>query len=177
MKPKGLIKRVFDFAVAELERRSRPPPPDAEDGPSVGELPTERIHGQRIEGAHDTTQRLQPQVDAQREADQERDHRSVRPALGGLHLARGERGSLKVRWSVASSELERAATLIDDGAVLCLRMVSFVAARDHVLREVQDRPSIQRHGECEIARPDGRAVVSLGLRAGGRFVSIAHHVV
>jgi hypothetical protein len=169
MKPKGLIKRVFEFAVAELERRSRPPPADAEAGESSSNLSTERIP--------DNTERLQPEVGMRRDGDHERDHKSVRPPLGGLHLARGERGSLKVRWSIAPSELERSATLIDDGAVLCLRMVSFVAARDHVLREVQDRPSIQRQGECEIARPDGRAVVSLGLRAGGRFVSIAHHVV
>ncbi len=168
MKPKGLIKRVFQFAVAELERRSRPPPPDGEGEPSDGGT---------AEPARDTTQRLQPALEARREGEQERDYKSVRPPLGGLHLARGERGSLKVRWSITPSELERSATLIDDGAVLCLRLVSFVAARDHVLREVQDRPSIQSQGECEIARPDGRAVVSLGLRAGGRFVSIAHHVV
>lgn len=169
MKPKGLIKRVFDFAVAELERRSRPPPPDTEDDrPHQAAAP---------EPADDGVLRSQPALDAGRDAEQEREHKSVRPPLGGLHLARGERGSLKVRWSITPAELERSATLIEDGAVLCLRLVSFVAARDHVLREVQDRPSIHSQGECEIARPDGRAVVSLGLRAGGRFVSIAHHVV
>jgi hypothetical protein len=171
MKPKGLIKRVLDFAVAELERRSRPPPADAPEGPSL--RPSERPYAR----ASEATERLQPLADARREGDEERDAKSVRPPLGGLHVARSERGALKVRWSIAASELSRSATLIDEGAVLCLRLVSFVAARDQVLREVQDRPSVHSQGECEIARPDGRAVVSLGLRSGGRFVSIAHHVV
>jgi hypothetical protein len=166
MKPKGIIKRVFDFAVAELERRSRPPP--AYGVETTSELAEVRPHSE-------TTERIQG-MDA-RASGEEREPKSIRPTLGGLHLARGERGALKVRWSIAPDELHRSATLIDDGAVLCLRLVSFVAGRDHVLREVQDRPSIQSHGECEIARPEGRAVVSLGLRAGGRFLSIAHHVV
>jgi hypothetical protein len=172
MKPKGIIKRVFDFAVAELERRSRPPPAYPGEGESAavnGDAPGVRTH-------EETTERIQPAIGA-REASDEREPKSVRPPLGGLHLARGERGTLKVRWSIAPSELSRSASLIGEGAVLCLRLVSFVAARDHVVREVQDRPSIQSQGECEIGRPDGRAVVSLGLRAGGRFVSIAHHVV
>jgi hypothetical protein len=92
-------------------------------------------------------------------------------------VARSERGTLRVRWSVGRGEIERSAQLLDAGAVLCLRLVSFETARDHVLREVQDRPSISSQGECDIARPEGRAVIALGLRAGGRFVSIAHHVV
>jgi hypothetical protein len=83
-----------------------------------------------------------------------------------------------VRWAVAPDELQRSAALIDDGAVLCLRVVSFAAGRDHVAREVQDRPSIASQGECDVMRPEeGRAVVAVGLRAGGRFVSIAHHIV
>ena len=172
IKPKGIIKRVFDFAVAELERRSRPPPSYAPESGSEREFEEVRSR------AHsETTERLSPPQGDARAPGEEREAKSVRPTLGGLHLARGERGALKVRWSIAQEELERSANLIEDGAVLCLRLVSFVASRDHVLREVQDRPSIQSHGECEIARPDGRAVVSLGLRAGGRFLSIAHHVV
>lgn len=162
IKPKGLIKRVLDFAVAEFERRSRPPP-------AYGEQPEEAVHAR--------AQRATSERPSATPAGEERESKSSRPTLGGLHLARGERGALKVRWSVAADELARSAALIDEGAVLCLRLVSFVTARDHVLREVQDRPSIQSQGECEIARPEGRAVVSLGLRAGGRFVSIAHHVV
>jgi hypothetical protein len=175
VKPKGIIKRVFDFAVAELERRSRPPPDYARDsqrpaeGDDTDDETTARIPPHSIQG-HVSGAPREPSFE-------EREPKSVRPILGGLHLARGERNALKVRWAIAPDELHRSAALIDDGAVLCLRLVSFVAARDHVLREVQDRPSIQSQGECEIGRPDGRAVVSLGLRAGGRFVSIAHHVV
>jgi hypothetical protein len=172
IKPKGIIKRVFEFAVAELERRSRPPPAYGEEGAfdPAGHADSPRAYTE-------TTERLQVPGGGPRGPSDEREPKSTRPILGGLHLARGERGALKVRWSVAADELQRSATLIDEGAVLCLRLVSFVTARDHVLREVQDRPSIHSQGECEIARPEGRAVVSLGLRAGGRFVSIAHHVV
>lgn len=157
VKPKGLIQRVLDFAVAEFERRSRPPPhPATED---------------------DDTQRVSPSQPAPESASAPAAESKPR-AAAGLHLTRGERGGLKVRWAVSAEELARSATLIDPGAVLCLRVVNFGAGRDHVTREVQDRPSIASQGECELARPDdGRAVVALGLRAGGRFVSIAHHIV
>lgn len=161
VKPKGLIKRVLDFAVAELERRSRPPDRPASDYPEH-------------EGRQASLSESSQPITAPEEASPAR---SVRPAAGGLHLSRSERGALKVRWSVSSDELSRSATLVEDGAVLCLRLVSFAAGRDHVAREVQDRPSVASQGECEIARPDGRAVVALGLRTGNRFVSIAHHIV
>jgi hypothetical protein len=159
IKPKGLIQRVLDFAVAELERRSRPPARPSNDeqlgtspSASAAEVPTEPVV---------VTGEPKP-----------------RAVAGGLHLTRGERGALKVRWAVSPEELSRSGALVDEGAVLCLRVVSFNAGRDHVNREVQDRPSIAAQGECELARSeDGRAVVALGLRAGGRFVSIAHQVV
>ena len=66
---------------------------------------------------------------------------------------------------------------MDGQAVLCLRVVSFTKVRDDVLREVQDRPGIPLEGECEITEPPQRAIVSLGVRVGDRFVSIAHHVI
>jgi hypothetical protein len=162
VKPKGLIKRVLDFAVAEFERRSRPPPAPSDDTREEDDTaPVQRA---------DTTASGVPVADHAGEP-------KLRPSAAGLHLTRGARGALKVRWTVAPDELRRAATLIEEGAVLCLRVVSFAAGRDHVTREVQDRPSIAAHGECDLTRPDeGRAVVSIGLRSGGRFVSIAHHV-
>src|SRR5690349_5855278 len=126
VKPKGIIQRVLDFAVAEFERRSRPPPRssgDEENEPAA----------------------FEPDVGPERSPVPEPKPRA--PAAG-LHLSRGERGGLKVRWSVAPDELARSAALIDEGAVLCLRIVSFNAGRDHVAREVQDRPSISSHGEC-----------------------------
>ena len=157
IKPKGLIQRVLNFAVAEFERRSRPPGRPGHEEPHAppagsADVPTEPVA---------VTSEPKP-----------------RAVAGGLHLTRGERGALKVRWAVTPEELSRSGALVDEGAVLCLRVVSFSAGRDHVNREVQDRPSIATQGECEVARSeDGRAVVALGLRAGGRFVSIAHQVV
>ena len=159
IKPKGLIQRVLDFAVSELERRSRPPARASHEEP-IGDEPA----------PSSASALTQPAVVSAEP--------KPRAIAGGLHLTRGERGALKVRWAVTPDELSRSLALIDEGAVLCLRVVSFSAGRDHVNREVQDRPSIAAQGECELARSeDGRAVVALGLRAQGRFVSIAHQVV
>lgn len=164
VKPKGLIKRVLDFAVAEFERRSRPPPPPSDTYDSDDTAPIER--GLDAASSPSTAPRADASVESK-----------PRPSAAGLHLTRGARGALKVRWAVAAEELRLASGLIEEGAVLCLRVVSFGAGRDHVTREVQDRPSIAAQGECELTRPEeGRAVVSIGLRAGGRFVSIAHHI-
>jgi hypothetical protein len=161
LKSKSFIKRVFDFARAELERRSRQS--------ELAEPFSDHVPQSEVPAA--LARELVSELDVPRPQ-----ARSNRPPLGGLEVARNERGALKVRWSVGRSEIERSAQLLDESAVLCLRLVSFDTGRDHVLREVQDRPSIASQGECDIARPEGRAVISLGLRAGGRFVSIAHHV-
>jgi hypothetical protein len=65
--------------------------------------------------------------------------------------------------------------MIDSDAVLCVRVVAFSPLRDDVLRQVQDRPGVEPRGECDAGMVDGRAIVSIGLRAGERFVSIIHH--
>lgn len=167
IRPKSFIKRVFDFALAELDRRAQVAQPGGETG-----VPQQQA--EVFTAASQVQARLAPEapVELAAPAEQVR-HR----AAGGLEVARNERGAVRVRWAVADTELQRSGTLIDDGAVLCLRLVSFAASRDHVVREVQDRPSVATQGECEIARAEGRTVVALGLRSGGRFVSIAHHVV
>lgn len=162
LKPKSFIKRVFDFARAELERRARQSELAEPFSDHVPESDAPAAFARELASEFDVGR---AQV------------RSSRPPVGGLEVARSERGALKVRWSVGKGDVERSAQLLDESAVLCLRLVSFETARDHVLREVQDRPSIASQGECDIARPEGRAVIALGLRAGGRFVSIAHHVV
>lgn len=166
IRPKSFIKRVFDFALAELDRRAQPAQPSGETGlpQQQAEVPTAAVQARR--SAEAPIELAPPPAEPVRH----------RPA-GGLEVARNERGAVRVRWAVADTELQRSATLIDDGAVLCLRLVSFAASRDHVVREVQDRPSVAPQGECEVARSEGRTVVALGLRSGGRFVSIAHHVV
>jgi hypothetical protein len=163
LKPKSFIKRVFDFARTELERRAGQ---SALAEPPTGNTP-------ESSASASFARELASDVDTARPEPRP----SSRPPVGRLEVARNERGALKVRWSVGPGEIERSALLLDEGSVLCLRLVSFDTGRDHVLREVQDRPSVPAQGECDLARPEGRAVIALGLRAGGRFVSIAHHVV
>lgn len=168
IRPKSFIKRVFDFAVAELERRAQKPSSPA-PSPFVERGGTKPFPYGVVTQADASTS---AQADVAPEPLEPRAHT---PAAG-LEVMRNERGSVRVRWAVKDTELERSAGLIDEGAVLCLRLVSFDAARDHVTRDVQDRPAVAHEGECDLGRLDGRAVIALGLRAGGRFVSIAHHV-
>jgi hypothetical protein len=155
IKPKNLLKRVLQFAREELERRARNPesswPPPA---PQAGARPSSVV-------ASDVGQPAVPD-----------------PEVHGLEVSRAPSGgALTLRWAISEAEVTRAHTLIQGNPVLCVRLVSFTKVRDDVLREVQDRPGVERAGYCEIGEPAQRAVVSLGLRAGERFVSIAHHVI
>lgn len=156
MKPKNLLKRVLQFAREELERRARSPederagydstPPHVRHAPDEGYAP------------------------AQEEALADEGPR-------GLEVLRAaDGGPLTLRWAVGEDEVARAQALLQGNPVLCLRVVSFSKTRDDVLREVQDRPGIERSGRIAIQEPAQRAVVSLGLRSGERFVSLAHHV-
>jgi hypothetical protein len=150
MKPTSLFKRVFDFARAELERRARPT--NGDEGPSSdAQAGTSR----RYEGAESRP--------------------SNSSEVRGLEVVRTERAGIRLCWSISDSEIERARTLIDPDAVLCVRVVAFSPLRDDVLRQVQDRPGVDSRGECDAGMVDGRAIVSIGLRAGERFVSITHH--
>lgn len=168
IKPKNLLKRVLQFAREELERRagnpeSSWPPPAQSVATSAGSQVAERP------AAHAAEAVSSPDVG---------DVPSADPEVHGLEVARSpSAGSLTLRWAVSESEVARAHALIQGNPVLCVRLVSFTKLRDDVLREVQDRPGVERTGACEIGEPAQRAVVSLGLRAGERFVSIAHHVI
>lgn len=192
MKPKKLLQRVLDFAFSELERRARPSddapeargdeqlaagsdtpftPPDAvQTQPRTAREPTEpREHVQSAPAEQ------REQVES---APAER-HEPVQHAhqVHGLEAVRSHQGEgLTLRWSLSPADVARARTLLSGKSVLCLRVVRFSTARDDVLREVQDRPGIELEGECELADAPERAVVSLGLRSGERFVSISHHV-
>ncbi|MDB4986384.1 MAG: hypothetical protein JWN04_1562 [Myxococcaceae bacterium] len=151
IKPKNLLKRVLQFARQELERRAAPPPEEHEpSAPSDGKAPMARS----LESA------------------------PVSPALHGLEVVRPHAGGLlTLRWAVTQAEVTRAQALVTGKSVLCVRLVNFSKRRADVVREVQDRPNVELSGQCEIGEPQQRAVVSLGLRAGDRFVSIAHHVI
>ena len=122
--------------------------------------------------------RARPQVDTLPDAEHDGAFASAGPPVQMLEVVRPHDGGLlTLRWSVTPAEVARAQTLITGNPVLCVRLVNFTKARDDVLREVQDRPGVELSGHCEIGEPQQRAVVSLGLRAGERFVSIAHHVI
>jgi hypothetical protein len=149
MKPRGLFKRVFDFARAELERRARAL--DASD-----DHPSHEQHG---EPAHEAA------------------HPDAVPEFRGLDVVRSHDAQIRLAWSITDAEIERARALIDGDAVLCVRVVAFSPLRDDVLRHVQDRPGVEPRGDCDVGRVEGRAIVSIGLRAGERFVSIVHHTI
>lgn len=157
MRPRGLLRRVLTYARAEIERRARTHPSE-QVRPELSVEPEAPSIPQHADEAHTN-----------------REHDGS-PTVHGLEVVReGAQGLLTLRWSVDEDDVARAQALIGGAPVLCLRVVSFSKARDDVLREVQDRPGLELSGECEIVEPQ-RAVVSLGLRAGERFVSIAHHV-
>lgn len=164
MKPKTLLQRMFEFARTELERRAR-----ANDH----EARTPRRHASEPLAPARARQR------ALETRDEVRDPSAREPVTShGLEAARAYEGAgLTLRWSIREADVERAQRLVEGSSVLCLRVVSFSPARDDVVREVRDRPGIELRGECELAEAPERAVVALGLRAGERFVSIAHHVV
>jgi hypothetical protein len=154
IKPKNLLKRVLQFAREELDRRNRTDEPSKSPGAEQPAASTPHLGFSEREAAP---------ADAL--------------VVRGLEVARAPNGhALTLRWSVSEREVTRAQGLISGNPVLCVRLVSFTKLRDDVLREVQDRPGVELSGQCEIGEPAQRAVVSLGLRAGDRFVSIAHHV-
>lgn len=175
MKPKKLLQRVLDFAFSELERRSRSPDdlspePGEEEAKAVAAAPRETSQAgpSPAEQPYERAQSAPPE----RPAPPDSAHH-----VHGLEAVRSHQGEgLTLRWSLSPADVARARTLLAGKSVLCLRVVRFSTARDDVLREVQDRPGVELQGECELAEAPERAVVSLGLRAGERFVSISHHV-
>jgi hypothetical protein len=150
MKPTSLFKRVFDFARAELERRARPTNGEHEQEARIFDAASPRSHGTDVGSG-------------------------AQPEVRGLEVVRTERAGIRLCWAISADEIERARALIDSDAVLCVRVVAFSPLRDDVLRQVQDRPGVEPRGECDAGMVDGRAIVSIGLRAGERFVSIIHH--
>ena len=173
LKPKmTLLQRVVTFAKSELERLSRTQLQESVPEPSHAAAPARAAHA-RTERAVETTHQQASEPASVAAATPV----EVEPSVRGLEVSRAPAaGQLRLRWSFSPSDVSRAGALIDGSPVLCLRVVSFTKARDDVLREVQDRPGVELSGECDIVEPPQRAVVSLGLRSGERFVSLAHHV-
>ena len=152
MKPPSLFKRVFDFARAELERRARQSPFEDATSYARNDATNPDAHARQSDALATSVNELR-----------------------GLEVVRTERAGVHLTWSISESEIERARALIDSEAVLCVRVVAFSPLRDDVLRQVQDRPGVEPRGECDAGMVDGRAIVSVGLRSGERFVSITHH--
>ena len=150
LKPKTFLRRVLDFARAELDRRSRPPSAAQEE--SVPTMP-------------------------QASQDFPRDRHVAHPSVCVLDVARTPEGVLHVEWQMSQRDVQRSEALAGQEAVLCLRFVTFEPGRDDVRREVIDRPFVELSGACDLGTADVRGVVSIGLRSGERFVSIAHHTV
>lgn len=166
--PKGLLKRVFDFALSEIDRRSRPPERLAsEPGPVVaavdaGQAP--RSDGQTPrEGTH-------------RPRETNASHIHAVDADVPLEVTRAASGAVMVRWSVSELEISSARPLAPTDANLTVRLVSFMPdAQVHVRRNVLDLPAETLTGYFTLQRPGNeRLVVSVGLLAGEQFVSIVH---
>jgi hypothetical protein len=191
MKPRGLFKRVFDFARAELERRARssdePEPHDREPSrplePRAGDgAPAARPepYGLEVVRTEDAGIHLAWSI-SQAEVDRARALFGARPASprsgapADPRAAAGPR--VDARGSAREQSTDSRAAGFDPDAVLCVRVVAFTPTRDDVLRRVQDRPGVELRGECDVGMVDGRALVSIGLRSGERFVSIVHHTV
>jgi hypothetical protein len=166
MKPKNLLKRVLQFAREELERRARSPgdePPAYDSTPPHVRYAADEGYTSAHQPVDSSLTRGTASLDASE--------------LHGLEVLRSHTGGpLTLRWTVDEQAVARAQALLQGHPVLCLRVVSFSKTRDDVLREVQDRPGIERSGRIEIQEPSQRAVVALGLRSGDRFVSLSHHV-
>lgn len=154
LKPKGLLKRVFDFALAEIDRRSRPPE-RLSSAPSAEVLPSQA----------DTPARApRPAPPAPADADVP------------LELSRVPSGALMVRWALSELDVSAARTLAPDDAHLAVRLVAFTPdSAVHVRREVLDLPAETLSGYMTLQRPDEeRLVVAVGLLSGEQFVSVVH---
>lgn len=203
LKPKSLIRRVFDLAVAEISRRSGPTdspqgrddlqsavearastrertqatagdPVLRRDEHAAGVSAPVAVGPSSVAASPDVTVAEAPSPAMPREPE------LVAPA--DMHVApsvvvvRGLQGGVKVRWQLDAARVARAEKLVDGPFVPCVRIVSFSACADAVEREVQDRPGVSLQGECDVGQAPDRLIASFGLRAGDRFVSVAHAV-
>lgn len=158
LKPKGLFKRVFDFAISEIDRRSRPPqrfssapsPPASVDAP---EEPVLRAPPIPVEG----------KVPVAAEAELP------------LEVSRQSSGAVMVRWALTEGDVALARPLASEQAALSLRLVAFSTAGSEVRREVLDLPAATLSGYVTLQRAEHeRLVVSVGLLDRESFVSIVH---
>lgn len=161
LKPKALLKRMVDFALSEIDRRSRPP--------------------ERLSSAPSASPEAKtPEVDVPKAApvllETARSSRPPAEAELPLDVTRAASGAVVVRWSIHETDIVAARALLPRDGNLIVRLVSFAAdARTFVRREVADLPAATSTGYVTVQRPEQeRLVVSIGLLAGEQFVSIVH---
>jgi len=156
LKPKGLFKRVFDYARAELDRRSRPPERLASD-PS----PTQEVAPEPVPFSPALPIESQAHVEAVAELP--------------LEVSLGGSGALTVRWALTEDDVATARPLASAQAALSIRFVSFSTVGPDVRREVLDLPAATLSGDVTLQRPgQERLLVSVGLLSPDAFVSIVH---
>ncbi len=160
LKAKSLLKRVFDFARSEIDRRSRPPE-RLSSTPASGQQPSPHAEIPRAPPVPSEARARAPQA-----AD----------ADLALEVTRASSGAVIVRWAVSEIDVSSARTLASPAASLAVRLVSFMPdQRAHVRRDVLDLPAETLTGYLTFQRPEHeRLVVSVGLLAGEQFVSIVH---
>jgi len=161
LKPKALLKRMVDFALSEIDRRTRPP--------------------ERLSSAPSASAEATPaDVDVPKAPPVPREAaRSSRPPADAelpLEVTRAASGAVLVRWSVNDADVAAARALLASDSHLIVRLVSFASdAQIFVRREVADLPAATATGYVTVQRPEQeRLVVSVGLLAGEQFVSIVH---
>jgi hypothetical protein len=184
VKSKGLLRRMFDLAVSEIARRAATSEPAARRAyrPKASEPVRRTVREVAGVGVGDYVARVPepdpaepaPSAESARAASAE--SASTPAAHSSVVIVRGDGGDLRVRWRVAPEHLARATGLLGEPHVPCLRLITFSRARDAVTRDIQDRPNVGTSGECEVRESPERLIATFGLRAGERFVSVAHAV-
>jgi hypothetical protein len=165
VKSKGLLRRVFDRALAEISRRAL-----GETGDDAStEAQCEAHATEVLSGEEASPPQAQVAVPAPQPEHGPSAHSSV-------VFVRGEAGHLRVRWRISAEHVSRAAALVPEPHVPCLRLIAYASSSSAVEREIQDRPNAPADGECDVRDVPERMIASFGLRAGDKFVSVAHAV-
>jgi hypothetical protein len=183
VKSKGLLRRMFDAAVSELARRASASEPQARRAyrpPSVAGAPLPQVREPR-ESRPPVPPPVQSEPMQAELAPAAAAPLAAEPPVQALPhapvvIVRGDAGELRVRWNVSPEHIARSAALLADPHVPCLRLISYGSERDGVAREILDRPNVAPRGECDVREVPERLIATFGLRAGDRFVSVAHAV-
>ncbi|MFK7987059.1 MAG: hypothetical protein AB8I08_13630 [Sandaracinaceae bacterium] len=193
-KVKGLFGRVARLAKAAIESRapSQPPPPMRASQPAAPPEPIATLTMAKVlltqghlERAHTILQDLDANdpevVAALREATERRRQSRLESLAHGLSereapfVAIARDGDLSgLVWNVDDDALARGQALLGKDGQLTLRVVSVVAHPDHHVESIRADQPVGRRGHQPLESSAERVVVSVGLAADQRFVSLAH---